>query len=169
MPILSFGSLTHDIGFEGQLASGQRFVNRVGTFSELFNGSSVFLPFGRFVVANGALGDVRLPSATGQTVIGVTEFVHKYEKDLDLNSGIPPMREVTLIKRGIIYMLAETALVANTNPFVRHTANPAPASFEGIGRIRNNADTAKADLFTGARVLRTVVAGEIVPVELFID
>lgn len=163
-------SLFMPIGQEGQLATGQHFRDIRGTYSELVNGSTVRIPFGRVVVRKpgGQTGELQLPSATGQTIEGVSYFSNTWEKDENGNAGYPPKAEMAVVKKTVIFMVAEEALAVTDTLYFRHTLNGTPGTYEALGRIRNDADTAKCDVFTGAKLVRACSAGEVVPVEVFI-
>lgn len=149
------------IGYEGQVASGTWVTEISGNLEGLYNETSSRLPWGRVVVAGSSEGGVKLPSATGQRVLGVL-VADQYEKDhLTNETGLPAGKPASVIKKGHIFMVAETDLTAGTTLFFRHTANGTPGANEALGRIRGNADTAKADAATFLELVKSVKAGEI--------
>lgn len=154
------------IGYEGQLGTQQNFKHIRGTFGELVVGGSTKIPFGRVVVADTSDVNKRvLPSGTGKTPKGVSILSETREKGPSNGTvGYEVGREIAELVVGVVYMYSETALTAGSVPYFRHTAGSG-ANTE-LGRIRSDADTNKADLFTGARVLRSCAAGSVVPVEL---
>lgn len=166
---LGFNRYFLEKGFEGQVANIQDYRHIAGTQEEYVNGMSEYLPFGRVVVRD--LTDatkLSLPSQTGQTPLGIAIYNDRFmaQSDDPRVTGFPPNQTVPVLKKGVIYMLAETALTVGGALFFRHTVSASPTAFTAIGRVRNNADTATADAFPAGtfRVTENVAAGEIVAV-----
>jgi hypothetical protein len=164
----SAGQYFQDKGYEGQIASIQNYHYLRGTLEGITNGSSSYLPWGRFIVAKpgGMAGEIDLPSATGQKILGVTPFNDRFMRLSKGVTGYPPKQAAVYLAKGVIFLRAETAMTGGGDIYVRHTANTVPGQHEAIGRPRNNADGGKADKLNNARVLDTVVAGEIFRLEL---
>lgn len=164
MPITDY-SLFIEKGVEGQIGSAADIYVR-GSHEQAFNNSTALIPFGRIVVAKDAdnLGEVTLPDATGQKVLGITHEYQVYEKDENNLGGVPAGREISYLLRGIVYCLVEVAVVPSDPVFFRHTAAGVPGPFDAIGRLRIDADTATADAISGVKFLRSGAAGDIVPV-----
>lgn len=151
-----------DRGFEGDVITAEPRHTRTG-----INSGVVAIPFGRIVVKGTGDQDCVLPSATAGIVQGVTTKTEVYEKDY--TTGIPsylPKKSVNILQKGTVLMQVEAAVTAGGSVFFRHTANGSPATFEGIGKVRANADTAKADQLVGAKFLEAGVAGAFVRVAL---
>ncbi|MGK7892355.1 MAG: hypothetical protein AB4372_01560 [Xenococcus sp. (in: cyanobacteria)] len=172
MPI-SAGQRTHDIAYPGQVLSGQHRTFTKGTYEGITNGESGYLPFGRFIVdkTGGEVGEIALPSATGQALRGVSVFADSEEKASDGTSGFPPKRPATFLFGGIIAVKAETAMVRGGAIYVRHTDAGSPGTFDACGRVRNDADSGNADLLptTEGKVLFDCAAGDICRIELDIS
>jgi hypothetical protein len=164
----SAGQYFQDKGYEGQIASTQWYQYIRGTLEEVTNGSDSYLPWGRFVVEKpgGGSREIALPSATGQRILGVTPFSDRFMRLSKEVTGYPPKQSAAYLAKGVIFLRAETAMTRNGDVYVRHTANTVPGQFEAIGRVRNDADSGKADLLASVRVLDTVVAGQIFSLEL---
>lgn len=161
-------SLFSERGLEGHVDSLLPGAYFFGTSEGLFNQDATPLPFGRVAVYKGAVdGGVGLPSATGQDVAGITFYQAQFEEADDGSTGVPSGFSITLAKRNlIVLMMPEVNLAKGADLFFRHTANGSPAANEALGRIRGNADTAKADALTGVRLIEDAVAGTPCKVEL---
>lgn len=167
MPV-SAGQYFQDKGYEGQIASTQWYQYIRGTLEGIANGSDDYLPWGRFVIEKpgGEPGEITLPSATGQRILGVVPFNDRFMREAKDQTGFPPRQSAAYLAKGVIFLRAETAMTRNGDVYVRHTANAVPLPPEAIGRPRANSDSGKADLLPGVRVLDTVTAGEIFRLEL---
>lgn len=166
MPQTSY-SIYQPKGFEGSLAHAANGTSIQGTYGEFVNGESVYLPFGRVVVRD-ATNDfhLKLPSATGQDPVGISYAANAYEKDTDGTAGIPPQRPVSFVARGTVYCVAEVAIAIGDTVFFRHTVSGSPGAYDGIGRVRTDADTATADAWIGAKFVSAAAAGGLVAVEI---
>lgn len=167
MPI-SASQYSMDAAFEGQIASLQNYTHVKGIQDGIVNSQSTLLPFGRFVIEKpaGEPGEIQLPDATGQTIIGAVPLQDRFEKDTEGNSGIPTGQTAGVMVKGIIWLRAEVAMSRGDSVFVRHTANGTPGTYDAIGRIRNDADTANADALDNVKLLDNVVAGGLARLEL---
>ncbi|MBP0021039.1 MAG: hypothetical protein J7647_26230 [Cyanobacteria bacterium SBLK] len=161
-------SIFQEKGFEGGLATCQNPTSLQGTYSELVNGSITdYLSFGRVIVLNAIdPSKVKLPSAAGQNPQGVTVAVNAYEKDVNGQAGYPPERPVTRLIKGAIFVVPEVAVTGGDPVYFRHTLNAVPGAYEARGRVRNNADGDKADLWTKATFLESAAAGELVALQI---
>lgn len=172
MPVTS-GQYALEIAYEGQIRSTQNYTFTKGSLEEVTNFSATdYLPYGRFVVRStdpeATVGDIELPSTTGQTLIGVTVWSDTDEKLADGTSGYPPKTAAAYLYKGPIAMIAETAMTSGGAIYARHTANGA---LDQRGRVRADADGGNADLVpaTEAKVLFDCAAGEICTIELDIS
>jgi hypothetical protein len=163
-------SLFSERGLEGHVSSLLPGAYFFGTSEGLFNADDAPIPFGRVIVYKGSVdGGVGLPSATGQTVAGISFYQAQFEASEQFNgdAGTPAEYSVTLAKRNlIVLMMPETNITKGATLYFRHTANTTPGANEALGRIRANADTAKADELTGVRLIEDAVAGTPCKVEL---
>jgi hypothetical protein len=162
-------SLFSERGLEGHVASLLPGAYFFGTSEGLFNNDETPLPFGRVVTYQGVDGGVGLPSDADQDVAGVTFYQAQFEASSQFggDAGIPSEYPVTLAKRNVIVLMVPETNISKGSPlYFRHTANGTPGANEALGRIRANADTAKADLLTGVRLIEDAVAGTPCKVEL---
>jgi len=119
--------------------------------------------FGLAVVQGATDGQVVSPTATGGTFRGIT--VRNLEV-VNNESGVAEYQAddfITLRNFGTIIVKTEVAVVKDAPVFFRHTAG---AGGTVIGAFRSDADTATADLITGARFNASAGAGELVEVIL---
>ena len=170
MPV-SAGAYFMERGYEGQIASLQRHTFTKGTLEEMVNSTDSIIPFGRFVVekTNGLPGELELPSASGQTLLGIATISDRFERSVDGTSGYPAKQSMAYLYKGVVWMLAETAMIRGGAVFVRHTASSTPGLHDAIGRIRNDADGNNADPLANVKVLENAIAGELVKLELDIS
>ncbi|BAQ65529.1 hypothetical protein GM3709_2294 [Geminocystis sp. NIES-3709] len=132
--------------------------------------SDTAIPFGVGVVYGGAVGNenrpkIALPSATGFLFMGVSCFTHKQTGDSNdgfgvLNTTASAQYEIgddiTVKKRGYVWVYSEIAVDMDDPVFLRHTVNSALVP----GNFRIDADTAKADQLTNVRwACKTTAAG----------
>lgn len=159
-------SYTSPKGYEGAPAASVVGFDLRGTLEGFINVDADPLPFGRVVVTKS--GGQGLPSTTGQVVVGVSIALAHYQADTQFlgNTGTPTNYPLTVVKKGIVWMLAETNITKGAAIYFRHTANDPVGANEALGRIRADADTAKADEITGLKLLSDAVAGELVRVEI---
>lgn len=106
---------------------------------------------------------VRAPTATGQvtTLLGVVGLVR-----WDPTYPEPPYRvgaSLPIMRKGRMYIQAETALVAHTNPFVRFVAG---AGGTILGSLRGDVDGASAVAAPYIQVIVGAAAGGISIVEI---
>jgi hypothetical protein len=153
-------------GYEGAPAGSTTNFDLRGTLEGFINADTTSIPFGRVVVNKS--GGQGLPSTASQTVAGVSIALAHYEANSQFsgNPGTPPDYPLTLAKKAIIWMLPETNITKGSAIYFRHTANSTPGANEALGRIRANADTSKADLIAGLKLLSDAVAGQLVRVEI---
>lgn len=132
--------------------------------------ANVAISFGRFVhqVAGGGADDrpprVALPTATGE-VTGTTQVGFSL-KDTTLEAtvagGYAVDDELTVLRNGRIWMLAEDAVSFGDAVFVRFAAGGGGAL---LGSVRSNADTATAVALPGAWFRSTTAGADFVVVE----
>lgn len=141
-------------GYEGMLASLALHQVR-GPEREYKNAeASATIYAGRAVVAGTNPGDVVLPSATGQTFLGIAFLNPQWgisEPDMldgTNGPGFKPTQPVSVFTFGDIWVYSEVAVNPGDPVYFRHTAGTAPNTV--IGRFRKNADTDKADQIVGA-------------------
>jgi hypothetical protein len=138
----------------------------------MLNGeASAEIAFGKFVVENTAMNTsgtpalAKLPAAGGDDFAGggVVLHSHDYDKRLDLgDTGIKPKRQMTVMKKGRVWVYGEVAMAKADDVYVRHTVNGLLVP----GDFRNDADTAKAVKLYGARVITPTTAAGLFQLEL---
>lgn len=153
MPNLNYNYITDIKGLEGQIITNRTRIRRTG-----YNKSGVIIPFGRPVVYAGNNINMELPSATEQTIIGITYLDRIFEDAVDANddSGVPNNKHFGYLTSGDIFVRTEVDIAHNDPVYFRHTANGVGKSV--IGRFRNDADLdddtdPTCDLLPNARFL----------------
>lgn len=101
-----------------------------------------------------AAGDVARPGAMGIVILDATR-----EGGLDW----PAMRPTPVMRKGRIWVLAESDVARWTYPFVRFAANGGNTN---IGGFRADADTSTAAQLTSAIILTDAAAGELFLLEI---
>lgn len=131
------------------------------------NAATQSVPFGRAVVYRTGAGTTErsaaLPSATGQTLVGVVERIHT---DVDPTNATPanlqgevsPFQDMTVVYEGPIWVEVDEAVTEADTPHFRHTAGGTGGG--AVGTWRTDPDTARADPVTGAKfITRTAGPG----------
>lgn len=136
--------------FEGQLADIRE--NEVDSYTQ--GEASAEIPFG-VAVAEGTAGTPAsgIPNEcinmvdANSVVAGAVVHSHAYNRETQLGTtGIKPDQQVSVLRRGRIYMRHEGAVSKGAAAFVRHTAGGG-GSVKGV--LRADADTATAVLCRG--------------------
>lgn len=119
-------------------AKGQDFISKIAEEA---------LEAGRVVVAGTDIDQAALPASAADlnAAWGVTCYRAGKEAPDSVAAGEVPY----IMRSGRVWMLAEDAIAANANPFVRHVAGVG----ESLGRIRSDADTSDATQVTWLRTL----------------
>ena len=147
-------------GTAGQIASLNLF-HIYQAIPPLVNRSGAVLPYGVFVRLDPATSSVRLLSATGQTLLGVTcqndalaqTYIDSAVKGVQVDDF------VDAFTHGDIFVRCETPTARPGDPvFVRHTAN---GGLNVIGGVANAAGTG-LDAVPQARFVSTVADGLVV-------
>jgi hypothetical protein len=117
------------------------------------------IPFGRLVQIDTADNKIKLPSATGQTIIGATVFnmarnaAYLDSGDVD---GIPNNGLADIMTKGDIWISCESTTVApGDKVYVRHTADGTKTTLGGVA----NAAGTGLDLVEDALFLSTASNG----------
>ena len=157
MPVQDAYTAEQEVAHEGQRAD----LGLIDIISKAAEGSEI--NFGRAVIRGTSDDQAKLPSATGQAFMGVTEFttawaanasdVHLYEEN----------REMNIVTFGRMWVITEEAVVPGDPVFFRHTAGGGGSI---IGRFRTDADTASADQIVGATFETTAGAGALAMIKL---
>jgi hypothetical protein len=129
------------------------------------NAQGAAVPAGRFVKRGATPGLFVLPSASGHVTGGdalgfiIHQGMHLNPNGIsnDGRSDIQDKESAPIMREGAIWLKCETAFVAGNKPFVRFTVGATPDL--AVGRIRNDADTAKAVELQFARFENSGSAG----------
>lgn len=128
--------------------------------------ASAAIPFGVVVVGNTASAQltnpqgVKLPTASGDVVIGITAWAPVTSNDIDTtNDGLRPGRMMRVVGAGRVLVKVENAVVKDARPFFRITANGGNTQ---LGAIRADADSANAVELKGAYFEESGAAGSLV-------
>ena len=126
-----------DIGkaFAGVIAD----MNPKETISKIAEGD---ISYGYPVVRGTADTQCKVPSATGQSFLGVCVYTLGGYSSTDDVSKVNDTETLTVLRRGYIWVTVDEAVVAGDSAFFIHTGN--------VGKFRTDADTNKADAITGA-------------------
>lgn len=111
--------------------------------------------FGLGVIEGAANDEVLLPSATGFVFEGIAVAKHKAQLNSSGQAQYDQYEAISTLRKGRVWVLAETIIAKGDAVFLRHTAN---AGTTEAGRFGNIADTARADAITQARWLTTTTA-----------
>lgn len=137
-------SLISERGLEGRLDPLPG-LYIYGTSEGLVNVGSSSIPYGRVVTYQETTyaGGVYLPTSTSQTIAGFSFYQAQYERNARINgvSGIPADYPVELLRKdGILMVVPETTMSKGASLFYRCIAKGTPGTYDGLGRIRNDAD-----------------------------
>lgn len=137
-------SLNSDRGLEGKLDPLPG-LYIYGTSEGLVNVGGSSIPYGRVVTYNETTyaGGVYLPTATNQTIAGFSFYQASYQRDAVINGvvGIPADYPVELLrKNAILLVVPEVNISKGASLFYRCISKGTPATYDGLGRIRNDAD-----------------------------
>lgn len=151
-------------GFAGQPRADNRTMTCINT-------GTVEIPFGCAVVQDAAAGQLsnrqaaKLPSATGDVILGIVERPHEVDTFLGATlSGPAPGSPMVVCYDGEVLVRVESAVVKGARPFVRITANGAGKSQLGAFRADNDAvsGTGTAVEVKGAEFRESMTAGGLV-------
>jgi hypothetical protein len=121
--------------------------------------NALAMPAGVFVTRDAADDAVKVPAAAGDVTTTGCGFVkHDMAKERQQSQTVdfPAKNGVTVMRRGRMWVLSETASTFGAQVFVRITASGGNTQ---LGKVRNDADTATATALPGCRFIRTLAAG----------
>ena len=124
--------------------------------------SLVAIAFGLGLVQTAVAGQAALPSATGFTFEGISVQTNKPTSNATGEAQYEIGEEITVLRKGRIWVYVETAVAVNDDVFLRHTVNGALLA----GDFRTDADTARADQITNARFITATTAAGLAMVEI---
>lgn len=157
---LSYGEMSK--GFAGMLAD---MVNHEVISRACENAK---IGFGRFVcLGTSKDSQAKLPAAAGDvaalTTLGVALHDHARESVNDsLEAGYNQYENMSILKKGHVWVVAEQDVSPTDTVHVRHTTNGTLTP----GGVRKDVDTANAVALSKARFLSTALAGELVLLDI---
>jgi len=84
----------------------------------------------------------------------LTQAIEQYYQSVG-GAGYALNEEMSIVRRGMIWVLTETAVTPSSTPYARYTV----ATTEKLGAIRGDDDTSKAAIIPTARFIRGAAAG----------
>lgn len=150
--------LSGDLVYEGKLATYEPAIVLTG-----LNKSAAVIAFGKGVVRGSADGQVILPTATGQTFMGIAVETNTIEKRPDYSidaagkMGWPVNYDMSFCRRGVIVVPVDSDCVQGGAVYCIHTASAGQTP----GHFRKDANTDKADLVPNAVFWKTLGAAGI--------
>lgn len=158
MPVQTTYTAEHNAAFEGQRAT----LELTNVMSKVAEDGDI--PFGRAVVRGTADNQAKLPTATGQSLMGITEMTTAWsETSSDLHL-YEQYREMNIIDFGSVWVYTEQSVVPGDAVYFRHTAEASPLNI--VGRFRKDSSSSNADLIQGAAFETTTAAGGIAKIKL---
>lgn len=126
------------------------------------NNTATPIPAGRFVAFDPGTSTtenaVKLPDGSGVKILGPVVMDQAREGLTYGGSGIagvPQNGMLTVLNEGTIYVECEETLIPSDPIYVRYASG---AGGTGLGRVRNDADTATAVLLGNVRMVRMIEA-----------
>lgn len=159
------------VAFAGMLAD----INQGHVKDTMLNGEdSAEIAFGKFVVESAAMlqGELtrgtpsvaKLPAAVGNDFAGGGFVIHShdYDKRIELGTtGVKPKVQMSVLKKGRIWVTAGTAMAKADVVYVQYTAGIA-----AVGDVANASDGGKNVILYGARVIAPITAAGLVLIEV---
>lgn len=158
MPVQTAYTAEHEAAFEGQRAN----LGLTNIMSKVAEAGDI--PFGRAIVRGTADNQGKLPTATGQEFIGVSEFTTAWSENASDLHLYQQYREMNIIDFGEIWVYTEQSVVPGDPVYFRHTADTAP--LDVVGRFRKDLSGGDADLIPGATFETTTAAGDLAKIKL---
>lgn len=141
----------HAEGFVGQFAD----LQLTNVFSRSVETAEI--DFGLAVVRGTADDKCILPSATGQSFLGIAARTIAGTADTDGDRKYQIGESANILDEGVIYAICEDGCSQGDDVFFRHTTGTGTV----IGALRTDADTATADQIASAVWDTTTAAGKI--------
>lgn len=145
------------------IGQGHMFVSRA---------LDVDVPFGVFV-AKGSVerdatnlrpGRAKLPTLTGDQILGVVAFEqNKASRTLAGVLALPANEMASIVRQGVVWVVAEKAVNEGDPVFVRHAANGGNTQ---LGAATDTDDSTFTSLLANARFAGTTTGAGLAPVEL---
>jgi len=151
-------SAKHAVAVEGQRAN----LGLTNITSKVAEDSDI--AFGRAVVRGTADNQAKLPGASGQSFLGVTEMTSAWAANASDVHLYAENREMNIIDFGEIWVYTEQSVVPGDSVFFRHTADTAP--LDVVGRFRKDLSGGDADQIIGASFETTTAAGGLAKIKI---
>lgn len=158
MPVQTSYTAEQAVAFEGQKSN----LGLANITSKVAEGGDI--PFGRAIVRGTADNQAKLPTATGQAFIGITEFTSAWSNNANDIHLYSQYREMNILDFGEIWVYTEQSVVPGDAVYFRHTADTAP--LDVVGRFRKDSSGGDADLIIGAAFETTTAAGGLAKVKM---
>lgn len=153
MPQLDYNDLSAAVkGGQGDIGFG----DNVGRFA------ADDIEFGLGLAATTTAGQAEVPTATGFVFEGVSVQTNKVTLNSTGEAVYQAGEEITVKRKGRIWVYTEEATAVNDDVYLRHTVNAALVP----GDFRTDADTARADQIANARWLTATTAAGLALLEI---
>jgi hypothetical protein len=133
------------------------------------NNAATDQAFGLFVAFDGGAGTtdqaIRPMNASGDIIQGVVLWDAAHDPSQVLN-GIPQNGQCSVLRHGTVWVRCEQAMTPADPVFVRYTLAGATGTSPALGKIRKDADTAKAVAVPRCQVVIGAAAGELCLVQV---
>lgn len=124
------------------------------------------IPYGLIVVFDTGTGTTEIaakpPAGSTDVALGAVLYDHAHEQT---TTGVPAGAVMNVASKGEVWCYTEQAVTPNDPVFCRFDAAGATGTNPAVGRVRKDADTAKAFAMTNARFRTSAAAGALVMVE----
>ena len=128
------------------------------------NNAATDQAFGLFVAFDGGAGTtdqaIRPMNATGDTIQGVVLWDAAHDPSTVLN-GIPQNGQCSILRHGLVWVRVEQDMIVSDPVFVRYTLAGATGTSPALGKVRKDADTAKAVAVPRCSVVIGATAGNL--------
>lgn len=125
------------------------------------------IAYGRMVAFDAGAGTTelafRLPTASGDKLIGVVLYDHAHEPQV---TGVADDGIASLVDQGEVWMTTEQAVTPADPVFIRYDVASATGTSPALGKVRKDADTSKAVAATNCSFMTSAAAGGLVLVKV---
>ena len=118
--------------------------------------------FGLGLAATTVAGQAAVPTATGFVFEGISVQTNKPTDNATGEALYKQGEEISVMRKGRIWVYVEEAVAVNDSVFLRHTVNGALLA----GDFRTDDDTARADQIPNARFITATTAAGLAVVEI---
>ena len=130
--------------------------DKVGRFAALD------VKFGLGLASSAVQGEALVPTATGFKFEGISVQTNKPTLNATGEALYEAGQEITVLKKGRIWVYSEVAVNPSLDVFLRHTDNATLLA----GDFRTDADTARGDQIANAKWVSTTTAAGLAMVEI---